>query len=285
MDIENFDFREEHKLVYSDDEREIYAHTTYYEIKVEQDDYITEDDTPVDNIFSEKEQRLLIDPLYNNHWTDRDFLASSNVGIYYAKGENLIVPDMLLSFDVKAPEDWFDKQNRCYHILNFGKAPELVVEVISNKEGGEADRKMKIYARIGIFYYILVDPFLQLYPQKLNVFRLNAAREYEPLEQTHFYMPEMQLGIFLWEGLFEKHKAQWARWCDKEGNMLKTGAEKNTELAQINAQLDETNSQLNETNSQLSKKLELEQKEKEEALKRAAKLEAVLKELGLKSDE
>ncbi|MDX2305154.1 MAG: Uma2 family endonuclease [Microscillaceae bacterium] len=277
MEIEKLGFKEEYKLVYADDTKEIYAHTTYHEVEIEQEDYITEDDTPVDNIFSEKEQRLLIDPLHNNPWTDRDFLASSNVGIYYAKGEQLIVPDMLLSFDVKAPEDWLEKQNRCYHLITFGKAPELVVEVISNKEGGEADRKMRIYAQIGIFYYILIDPYLQLYPQKLNVFRLNAARKYEALDDSNFYMPEIQLGIFLWEGLFEKYPAQWARWCDKDGNVLKTGTEKNSEL-------NEKNSELNEKNTTLSQKLEDERKEKEEALQRAEKLEALLKELGLKPD-
>ncbi|MCU0391602.1 MAG: hypothetical protein MUE81_10835, partial [Thermoflexibacter sp.] len=45
---------------------------------------VTEDDTPVDNIFSEKQQRLLVDTLFSeNPFGERPFIASANVGIYY----------------------------------------------------------------------------------------------------------------------------------------------------------------------------------------------------------
>jgi hypothetical protein len=48
---------------------------------------ITEDDTPVDNIFSEKQQRLLTSPLYDG-WigpgNERKFVAFANVGLFYA---------------------------------------------------------------------------------------------------------------------------------------------------------------------------------------------------------
>jgi hypothetical protein len=47
------------------------------------DHLVTEDDTPVDNIFSEKQQRLLTEPLYNS-WSGpgegRPFVAMANVG-------------------------------------------------------------------------------------------------------------------------------------------------------------------------------------------------------------
>ena len=46
---------------------------------------ITEDDTPVDNLPSEKQQRLLTEPLYSA-WAGpgegRTFLAAANVGIF-----------------------------------------------------------------------------------------------------------------------------------------------------------------------------------------------------------
>jgi hypothetical protein len=47
------------------------------------DHLVTEDDTPVDNIFSEKQQRLLTEPLYSS-WgmagERRPFVAMANVG-------------------------------------------------------------------------------------------------------------------------------------------------------------------------------------------------------------
>ncbi|MFP4441437.1 MAG: hypothetical protein ACLFVO_29765 [Chloroflexaceae bacterium] len=48
---------------------------------------VTEDDTPVD-IFSSKQQRLLVEPLYSS-WdgpgNGRPFLAMSNIGLFYKR--------------------------------------------------------------------------------------------------------------------------------------------------------------------------------------------------------
>jgi Uma2 family endonuclease len=207
----------------------IYAHTTYHIF--EEPDYeqlITEDDTPVDNIFSEIQQRLLIDPLYNNVWTTRKFWASANVGIYYEPNKPPIVPDMFLSFDVTKPKTWFDKKDKCYFTWLVGKNPELVVEVISNKKGKENTSKKKLYARLGVKYYVLIDPYYHVdkdKKQRLQVFELNENNVYEPLSPPYF-MEEINLGIMIWDNLFEEEKAPWGRWCDREGNVLTTGAEK-----------------------------------------------------------
>ncbi len=287
-----FDFSEKYELVKKIGNRLIYAHTTYYE--VEEPDYeqfITEDDTPVDNIFSEKQQRLLIDPLHANEWTNRDFLASSNVGIYYSVNDSPIVPDMFLSFDVKAPEEWFEKKNRCYFIWRFGKPPELVVEVISNKIGKETDQKMEIYAQIGVLYYVLIDPYLNLFDTRLQVFRL-SGKTYEPISDENFFMTEIQLGIKLWEGLFEKHQAPWGRWCSKEGDVLKTGAERTTELsASLSQAQKETEEERKRTEAEKQKaeaekqKAETEKQRAEAEKQRADKLEALLRKMGLDPNE
>ena len=64
---------------------------------------ITEDEIPVDNWSSEKQRRLLTEPLYSS-WTGledgRPFLASSNVGIFAQARNPAIVPEMFLSLDV-----------------------------------------------------------------------------------------------------------------------------------------------------------------------------------------
>jgi Uma2 family endonuclease len=230
---EELEFRDEYRLVKKVGNKLIYAHTTYHEIEEpDYEQFITEDDTPVDNIFSEIQQRLLIDPLHANQWTDRDFWASANVGIYYAVDKSAIVPDMFLSFDVKKPKTWFDKKDKCYFTWIAGKPPELVVEVISNKIGKEDTEKMEIYARLGVMYYVLIDPYLHLYPKHLNVFCLGKAKHYEPLESDLFFLEEVNLGIMIWEGLFEGEKAPWSRWCTKEGMVLQTGAEKAEQEAQ-----------------------------------------------------
>jgi hypothetical protein len=47
------------------------------------DDLVTEDDEPVDNIFSEKQQRLLTESLYNGWKPEQSFLTLANVGLFY----------------------------------------------------------------------------------------------------------------------------------------------------------------------------------------------------------
>lgn len=255
--IEELGLREEYKLIARKNNKLVYAHTVYHEIEEpDYEQFITENDDPVDNLFSEMQQRLFIDPLHNNQWTERDFWASANVGIYYAIDKPCVVPDMFLSFDVKKPTDWLEKKNKCYFTWLAGKAPELVVEIISNKIGNENSDKMSIYAQMGVAYYILIDPYFCLYKDRLNVFVLENG-QYNRLESPHFYMPEVQLGIMIWEGIFEQEKVPWARWCNKEGNLLYTGRERTDE------------------------EKERADKEKE----RADKLLAKLKAMGLNPDE
>ncbi|NJL15001.1 MAG: Uma2 family endonuclease [Microscillaceae bacterium] len=291
--IEQLGLQSEYKLIKQVGRKRVYAHTVYYELEEpDYDEFVTEDDTPVDNIFSEIQQRLLIDPLHANKWTNRDFWASSNVGIYYAVNESCVVPDMFLSFDVKKPATWFDKKDKCYFTWLVGKAPDLVVEVISNKIGKEDQEKMEIYARMGVSYYILVDPYLHIYKERLNVYYLGKGQQYERLEAPNAFMEEVNLGIMIWEGLFEKEKAPWARWCTREGNVLLTGAERSEQEAQRaeqEAQRAEQEAQRAEQEAQRAEqeaqRAEQEAQRAEKEKLRAEKLLAQLRELGLSPEE
>lgn len=141
---------------------------------------VTEDDTPVDNIFSEKQQRLLTEPLYSS-WAgpgeERSFLALANVGLFYGLHEPPLVPDVLLSLDVQAPADPWPKANRSYFLWEYGKPPEVVIEIVSNREGEEAGRKLETYTRIGIPYYVIFDPLEQLDLGVLQVYQLALLKE------------------------------------------------------------------------------------------------------------
>jgi len=78
---------------------------------------LTEDDAPLTNIFSEKQQRLLTEPLYSS-WpgpgSERSFVAAANVSVFAAVAQLPLVPDVFLSLDVKVPEDI-----RCDVLCNF----------------------------------------------------------------------------------------------------------------------------------------------------------------------
>ncbi len=183
---------------------------------------VTEDDTPVDNMFSEKQQRLLTESL-NSSWNPgRPFLAASNVGLFYDLGEPPVVPDMFLSLDVQAADDMWEKKNRSYFLSEFGKPPDIAVEVVSNTEGGESDRKVRIYARAGVKYYIVFDPQRLIQKDALRVYELHGSQY---LPKVGSRLTHAGLGVTVWEGVFEEKHGFWLRWLDHRGNLIPTGRE------------------------------------------------------------
>ena len=190
---------------------------------------ITEDDTPVDNIFSERQQRLLVDTLYSSWRPSQPFVAMANVGLFGSVHRQAIVPDALLSLDVHLPRDFWAKQGRSYFIWEYGKPPDVVIEVVSNKVGDEAGDKLLDYARLGIPYYVIYDPHGWIMKQPLNVYELTGGiyvRKSQPR------LERVGLRLRLWQGEYEQAEAEWLRWCDPEGELLATGAERAAEAEQ-----------------------------------------------------
>ncbi|MCJ2544135.1 Uma2 family endonuclease [Thermostichus vulcanus] len=185
------------------------------------EDLVTEDDTPVDNFASEKQQRLLTGVLYSA-WRNKTFLAAANVGIYTTIGRPPIVPDVFLSLDVTVPDQWWEKQNRCYLLWQFDKPPDVVIEIVSNREGNELESKLNRYEQMRVSYYVVFDPNHELGSDELRIFELRG-RHY--LEMTETWLEQVDLGLTVWEGIFEAKQARWLRWCDAQGNLLLTGDE------------------------------------------------------------
>lgn len=190
------------------------------------DHLVTEDDTPVDNIFSEKQQRLLVESLYTS-WhgakTGRPFLALANVGLFCGIYQPPLVPDVLLSLDVQLPEDIWTKAHRSYLLWEYGKPPEVVIEIVSNRQGHELDSKLHDYARIGVAYYIVYDPEKQLGEKALHLYERRHIRY---VEISGPWLPEIELGLTLWHGQYEDREDTWLRWCDQEAHLILTGAER-----------------------------------------------------------
>src|SRR5262249_12410272 len=117
---------------------------------------------------------------------------------------------------------------RSYFMWVFGKAPELVMEIVSNKEGGELDRKMRDYATLGIPYYIVYDPQNLLGQGVLRSFG-ESMRRYQELPGKWFSL--LELWLVLWEGVFEGRRRSWLRWADHNGQVIPTGVERAVRLA------------------------------------------------------
>lgn len=211
-----------------------------------------EDDTPVDNLQSEKQQRLLVEPLYSSKVLLPPFLAAANVGLFYKLKADPVVPDVMLSLGVQCAEDFSQKQNRSYFVWEFGKLPEVCVEIVSNSEGdelilsrksqqkGKTTSKKNLYGQIRIPYYVVFDPLQQIQGQTemngalLRVWSNFAGRYMELTSEQGIrevgesvWLEEVGLGLTLWLGQFEEDVARlWLRWCDRDGQVIPTGAER-----------------------------------------------------------
>ena len=184
---------------------------------------VTEDDEPVDNLFSEKQQRLLTESLNSSWDPGRQFLAAADVAIFYAPGRSPVVPDTFVSLDVRAADDLWEKRNRSYFVSEFGKPPDIAVEIVSNTKGGETGRKLSYYAQAGVRYYIIFDPQCLVQGDALRVYELAGTR-YKP--RFGRLLTRAGLGVTLWEGVFEGKRDTWLRWLDYEGNIIPTGCER-----------------------------------------------------------
>lgn len=194
---------------------------------------ITEDDEPVDNRFTEKQMRLLVEPLYAS-WQPqpfedapgerREFIAAANVGIFTSPYQPPIVPDMFLSLDVETIGDLAEKENRSYCLWIHEKEPEAVLEIVSDKRGGEFDEKMRRYGRMGVRYYVVFDPFQIYDAPHLRIYERAIGWRYRLRDD--FKLPEIGLNLQMWRGKFENAKEDWLRWCDNAGNLILTGKER-----------------------------------------------------------
>src|SRR5262249_42541513 len=134
----------------------------------------------------------------------RSFMVFANVGLFFAEKQPPLVPDVMLSLDVPQDRDLSRKENRTYLTWTTGKPPEVVIEFVSDKRGGEATTKMRDYARIGVAYYVIFDPKDRLGKGVLRAFALHQ-KTYQTIDPS--WLPDVGLGLTLWEGTFEGQRA------------------------------------------------------------------------------
>ncbi|MGQ9805116.1 MAG: Uma2 family endonuclease, partial [Chlorobiales bacterium] len=197
-----------------------------------------DDGKPVDNMIADKQHRLLVSSLYTNWKPKEKFVATTNVGVFFSVSQPPIVPDVLISFGVDVPtwEQFIShKKYRAYFVWVFGKPPDVVVEVVTNRKGDELTDKLKIYAEIRVPYYVVYD-WMGIYGEpKVRVFKLSGAGY---MLKNDLRIDEYGLQVGLWKGSFEGiESGEWLRWYDADGNLLLTYEEWQVHTAaQVNAE-------------------------------------------------
>jgi hypothetical protein len=233
-------------------------------------DLVIRDDTPVESIYAERQYRLLTEPL-GSSWAGpgegRKFLPLSNVGLFYRVKVPPLVPDVMLCLD--PPElDLSRKEHNSYFMWEFGKPPDVVIELVSDRRGGEDSTKFRLYCQIGVPYYVIFDPKGHLSNEVVRSFVKTGATY---ISMPDCWFPSVGLGLTLWEGEYQGWvSSHWLRWCDERGQLIPTGHE----LADSARQRAEQERQRAE---QAHQRAEQERQRRERA-------EAKLREMGIDPD-
>lgn len=249
---------------------------------IDWDKIITEDEAPVDSWDTEQHIGLLTDPLYDSwrHSVYGDqFLVAADVGVFFDPDEPPVVPDVFLVLGVRkpprAPGRRRHTRDKSYFMWETGKPPDVAIEIVSNHKGGEDTEKMALYARLGVLYYAIYDPELELSEQMFRLYRLENDRY---IQIDSYWMPEIELGLKLWRGRHQGLLDTWLRWCDRDGNPIPTGGE----LARRERRRSQQERRRAEQEQQ---RAEQEKQRSEQERQRAERLAAQLRALGIEPDE
>ncbi|TAG55294.1 MAG: Uma2 family endonuclease [Oscillatoriales cyanobacterium] len=144
------------------------------------------DDTPVDNENQNFLPNLLLF-LLKFHWRERnDWFFAVDMGVYHTTGVSHlvpIVPDGFLSLGVERFKG--DTLRLSYVLWEENNIPPI-----------EYDKKIDIYAKLGVLYYVIYNPYYwrRDQHQPFEVYHL-VNGEYEQQIGEPFWMPEVGLGI------------------------------------------------------------------------------------------
>jgi Uma2 family endonuclease len=188
---------------------------------------IDSDDLPVDNEDQNFIPNVLLF-LLEYIWAERDdWFFAVDMGIYHTTGANPrvpVVPDGFLSLGVERRKD---NQSRRNYVLweEEDIPPILTLEVVSFTPGNEYDEKLKIYARLGVKYYVIYNP--QFWRRDghlpLEVYILSGG-EYQLQTGEPLWMPEIGLGIGRFR-LNERYGREVLSWFNAKGDRFLTAAE------------------------------------------------------------
>src|SRR5947209_7498376 len=99
----------------------------------------------VDTIFADKQQRLLIEPLYSC-WTGqeggRPFLAVANVAYYPGSRVSPLLPDVLLAIDMAPVDDLHARENHSYFQWVRGFSPDVVIDIVSELDDFDEQKRL-----------------------------------------------------------------------------------------------------------------------------------------------
>jgi Uma2 family endonuclease len=159
-------------------------------------------------------------------------LVASNLGICATVNGRTVV---------KAP-DWFyasrvlprdsPRARRSYTPHLEGEVPALVIEFLSDTDGGEySSRPFYPYGKLWFYERILQVPWYVIFEPEVGTLEVRRLAEgdyqLQPAdERGRYWITALNLFLGVWQGTKADRTGRWLRWWDAEGNLLLWGAER-----------------------------------------------------------
>jgi Uma2 family endonuclease len=225
----------------------------------------------------------------------KDFFMGADLNLYYDVEHTgwYKRPDYFLAIGVPAstsPED----RRQSYVVWQEGVNPFLMVELLSPgteaedlgqtlRVVGKPPTKWQVYEQVlQVPYYAVFDEF----SGRFRMFCLQGGQYVEAkISGQGFWLPEIELGLGIWSGLYQGGRGLWLRWYDRSGNWIPTLEEKEL-LADQRADLERQRAEKAREDAERERQRadEAEQLIDRER-QRADVLAAKLRELGIDVDE
>jgi Uma2 family endonuclease len=156
------------------------------------------DDTPVDNEDQNFVPNLLLFLLEYIWKTRDDWYFGVDMGIYHTTGVSPrvpVIPDGFLSLGVERRKNGGSRSSYVMWEEEF-ISPILTLEVVSHSYGDEYEKKLDIYRKLGVKYYVIYNPQFWRRDGHLpfEVYKL-VDDDYQLQIGEPLWMPEIGLGI------------------------------------------------------------------------------------------
>ncbi|NET61422.1 MAG: Uma2 family endonuclease [Symploca sp. SIO2E6] len=237
--------------------------------------------------FHDLQPQLLSRSLELSNYDSENCFSASDLNLYYDVNHPLWHkrPDWFLALDVPHLYEGKDLR-RSYVVWQEGQNPNVVIEFLSpgtevedlgrfyeettkvakaasaKKTRNKPPGKLEVYEEyLQVPHYIVYSR----YTRKLRYFKLEGGKYQEQSinpENPMVWLADLEIGLGIWEGVFEKVPGYWLRWCDGAGNWLLTDTE------QSEQRLEQSEQQLEQ--ERVAKEQERAAKEQEQAAKEQA---------------
>ncbi|HYW21410.1 MAG TPA: Uma2 family endonuclease [Nodularia sp. (in: cyanobacteria)] len=189
-----------------------------------------DDGIPMESARHKAQMDLLIDALIPWLAEREDGFVGGNMFVYYSlaqvRNKDFKGPDFFVVLGVPQGE------RRSWVVWEEGKAPDLVIELLSNSTASaDKNEKKLIYQnQMRVPEYFWYDPFN---PEDVAGFSIQKG-VYQPMivnAQNQLVSQSLGLALQLWQGNYQGINATWLRWAKLAGDLLPTPEEKQRQRA------------------------------------------------------